>query len=294
MKRIDIKISFKCNNCCKFCVQGSKREFCPDKTSGEIKTILRTSKDNYGEIIFTGGEPTIRADVIELVSYAKNLGYKIQIQTNGRMFAYKDFCMNMIKAGADTFAISIHGHNAKLHDYLTGAKGSFKQSVRGVENLLSFGKIVVTNTVINKLNFHFLPKIANFLIDLGLPQYQFAFPHILGSALTNRDWIVPRKKEVISYVKRGLEIGIKRKRIPKIEAIPYCLLDGYEDCITDIDIPETKIFGIEMTENFNRWRKEEGKLKGPRCKECKYFLCCEGPWREYPQYYGWDEFIPVK
>jgi radical SAM protein with 4Fe4S-binding SPASM domain len=59
-------------------------------------------------------------------------------------------------------------------------------------------------------------------------------------------------------------------------------------------IPQTKVFDIKVNENFNRWRKEEGKLKGPRCKECKYFKCCEGPWREYPRLFGWEEFKPVK
>jgi len=294
MKRIDIKITYKCNNNCKFCVQGDKRYWCQNKPADEIKKILETSKDNYGEVIFTGGEPTIRPDIIELIKFAKKAGYKIQIQTNGRMFAYKDFCREIIKAGADIFAISIHGHNAELHDYLTGAKGSFAESTSGIRNLLSFAKLTVTNTVINKANFHYLPEIARFLVDLGVPQYQFAFPHILGSTLTNKDLIVPRKKEIVPYLKKGLEVGIKNKRRPKTEAIPYCFLIGYEDCAAENDVAETKVFGIELTESFNRWRKEEGRRKGPRCKECKYFQCCEGPWREYPEFFGWDEFIPVR
>lgn len=294
MQRIDIKVTYKCNNRCKFCVQGNKRENCPDKSNREIKTILCDSKSKYQEVIFTGGEPTIRPDILELVSYAKELGYTIQIQTNGRLFAYKDFCKAMIRAGADAFAISVHGHNAKLQDYLTSAKGSFEQVTLGLKHLISFGKVIVTNTVINKLNYRFLPKIAKFLIDLGIPQYQFAFPHILGNALTNKDWIVSRKKKVMPYVKKGLEIGIKKGRLVRVEAIPYCFLSGFEECVSDRYIPDTKVYDIRLTENFNLWRKEEGKIKGPRCKECKYFRHCEGPWHEYPEFFGWDEFIPVK
>lgn len=276
-------------------MQGDKRKFCPDKSTEEIKRILRAVKDKYEEVVFTGGEPTLRPDITELVSFARNLGYTIQIQTNGRMFTYRDFCIKMISAGADVFAVSIHGHNAKLHDYLTSSEGSFEQSISGIKNLLSFGKLVVTNTVINKLNYRFLPDIANFLIKLGIPQYQFAFPHILGTAFNNRDWIIPRKKEVIPYVKKGLKIGIKQRRTPKTEAIPYCFLDGYEDCAAEKHMIDTKCFdGQLIIEDFDRWRKEEGKLKGPRCKECNYFQWCEGPWREYPFFYGWSEFIPVK
>lgn len=294
MKHIDIKITFKCNNSCKFCVQGDKRKFYPDKTISEIKSILRDSKSDSEEVVFTGGEPTIRPDIVELVSYAKDLGYKIQIQTNGRMFAYKDFCKRIITAGADVFAISIHGHNTKLGDYLTNSEGSFEQTTLGIENLLSLGRLVVTNTVINKLNYRFLPEIANFLVDLGIPQYQFAFPHILGNALKNLNLIVPRKKEIISYLLKGIAMGRKKRRIVRVEAIPYCFLDGFEDCVCERYIIDTKVFDIEVHKSFNKWRREEGKIKGPKCKECRYFECCEGPWREYPEIFGWDEFIPVK
>jgi MoaA/NifB/PqqE/SkfB family radical SAM enzyme len=294
MQRIDIKVTFKCNNSCKFCVQGDKRKFYFDKTDDEIKIILKDAKISYDEVVFTGGEPTIRPGIMDLVSYAKNLGYKIQVQTNGRIFAYRDFCKEIIKAGANVFAISIHGHNAKLHDFLTSAKGSFEQSRSGIKNLLSFGELVITNTVINKINYRFLPEIARFLIDLGIPQYQFAFPHILGKALTDADWIIPRKKDILPYLNKGIEIGVKKKKVVRVEAVPYCFLKEHEDCISDRYILDIKVFDINTTNNFNRWRREEGKIKGPKCRGCKYFSCCEGPWREYPEIFGWDEFIPIK
>jgi len=249
---------------------------------------------SYGEVIFTGGEATIRSDIIELVAFAKKRGYKVQIQSNGRMFSYIDFCRRIINAGADIFAISIHGHNARLHDSLTQAEGSFEQTSRGICNLLSLAQPTYTNTVINKINYKFLPEIAKFLINLGIFQYQFAYPHILGSASDNLEQIVPQKREIITYLKKGLDIGLRKKRNPRTEAIPYCLLKGYENCVAEEYMPETKLFGTELIESFGRWRREEGKAKGPRCKECKYFFRCEGPWREYPAIFGWDEFIPVK
>lgn len=294
MERIDIKVTFKCNNACKFCVQGEKRKIHCDKETKEIKTILDDSRNNYGEVVFTGGEPTLRKDIIDLVSYAKSLGYRVQIQTNGRMFMYQDFCKRMGYAGIEVAAISIHGHTAKLHDHLTGARGSFQQSTTGIKNLLHLGIPVVTNTVINKFNYRYLPNVAEFLIDLGINQYQLSFPHILGNAFANLAWMIPRKKEVVPYVKKAIEFGIKKKATPKVEAIPYCFLKEYGFCLTDKDIPETKVFDVQINNNFNLWRKEKGKVKGPVCKACKYFECCEGPWREYPEIFGWSEFKPLK
>lgn len=294
MKRVVIKISFKCNNHCKFCVQGNKRESCQDKTFHDIKANLRESKDDYGEVIFTGGEPTIRPDIIKLVEYSKGLGYMVHIQTNGRMFAYKEFCKKIVKAGAESFTVSIHGHNGQLHDTLTGAEGSFEQTLSGIKHLQSLGVRVFTNTVITSLNYRFLPTIATMLVNLGIFEYRLTFPHILGSALANRDSIVPRKREIASYLKKALEIGINRKRAPMTEGMPYCFLDGHINCAHENYTPEARVFGTKLTEDFNRWRREEGKVKGPKCKKCKYFQSCEGPWREYPEIFGWEEFVPVK
>jgi hypothetical protein len=46
--------------------------------------------------------------------------------------------------------------------------------------------------------------------------------------------------------------------------------------------------------SWENTRKEYGKQKFPQCKECKYDLICEGPWKEYPEKHGNWEFKPVK
>jgi len=298
MKRVDIKVGFQCNNHCKFCIQGNKREIYKNKTTKEIKEILKKTNRTCDGIVFTGGEPTVRKDLIELVRYGKNLGFKIiQIQTNGRMFAYKKYCQDMIKAGANEFGIALHGHNAKLHDYLTSSPGSFNQTTTGIKNLRALGQYILTNTVINKVNYKHLPEIAKLLVKLGVDQFQFAFMHI-NNVITKDpeliDKIVPRKSKVMPYVKRGLDIGIKAGVKVMTEAIPYCFMKGYEKHIAERIIPDSSVFDAGFAiEDYTNYRKTEGKAKGPNCPKCKYYKICEGPWKEYPQIFGWDEFKPV-
>lgn len=296
MKRIDLKVGFSCNNSCKFCVQGNKRSKIKDKTTSEIKTILeKEHKRGYDGVVFTGGEPTLRKDICELVSLASRLGFRaIQIQTNGRLFYYKDFCKKLIGAGVTEFSPAVHGHNAKIHDYLTSADGSFKETVGGIINLRALRQRVLTNTVVTRYNYKFLPQIAKLLVGLDVSQFQFAFIHITGTAELNADWIVPRKADIMPYVKKGLSIGIKAKKRVMTEAIPYCFMRGYEEFVAERVIPDTEIFDAGfIIDNYSNYRKETGKVKGPRCKDCKYFSLCEGPWKEYPKLYGWDEFKPV-
>ena len=48
-----------------------------------------------------------------------------------------------------------------------------------------------------------------------------------------------------------------------------------------------------VIESYADYRWNEGKAKRPECATCAKNDVCEGPWKEYPALYGWDEFVPV-
>jgi len=300
MKRVDIKLGFQCNNHCRFCVQGDKREKFPDKTDREVRDILEKEAKECQEVLFSGGEPTFRPnELLDWVRYAKELKYQIiQIQTNGRMFAYMNYCEEIIKAGANVFGLSIHGSNPQIHDYLTRVPGSWGQTTRGIKNLKSLGRSVMTNSVVNKINYKDLPDLAKLLVSLGVRQFQFAFMHInrlIASDPKLIKEIVPRHPAVEPYVKKGLQIGIKAGLRVMTEAIPYCFMKGYEQYIAEKIIPDAAVYDADsVIKDFTPHRKTKGKAKGPNCKKCRYYKVCEGPWKEYPEIFGWKEFKPVK
>jgi len=296
-KRLDLKVGYSCNNNCWFCAQGDKK-LLGDKTLAEIKRDLELAKKNScDEVVLTGGEPTIRKDFLEVVAYAKELGYKeIQIQTNGRMFFYKDFCKDAIKAGATEFGMALHGDIPEVHDFLTRSPGAFKQTVQGIKNLKELGQRVISNSVIVKANYSRAPKIAKLLCDLEVLQYQMAFVHGSGSAGDNYESVMPFKSLAVPYMIDALRVGIERGVQVMIEAVPPCLLPGYEQYASEHFIPRyqevrEKTFVIA---DFGKVRKEELKLKFPQCNECIYNKVCEGPWKEYPEKKGCEEFNPVK
>lgn len=295
MKRADIKIGFLCNNYCQHCVQGDKRVTFGNKSFEQIKEELHKARAACEDVIFTGGEPTIHRYFFDVVRLAKKIGFKgIQLQTNGRMFAYPAFSRDAVAAGVTDFCVALLGHCDSVHDRLTRVKGSFKQTIEGIMNLKSSGVRVADNTVITKINFLFLPKIGKLLVDLGVDQFQFAFVHPFGSAKTNFRTIVPKMSRVMPYVKAGLEVGNNAGKVVMTEAIPYCMMKGYEHYIAERNIPETEVFDSDFfLDNYSQIRRFHGKAKGPDCKICRYDNLCEGPWKEYPEYFGWKEFKPV-
>ena len=298
-RRLDLKVGFSCNNNCIFCAQAHKRHL-GDRSTEELKKDLESALENgCTEVVFTGGEPTIRKDIFELVAYAKDLGYKlIQIQTNGRMFYYKKFVEKIIRVGATEFSPAIHGYNSKIHESQTRAPGSFKQTITGIKNLKELGQYVITNSVITKINYKTLPQLARLLIDLKVDQFQFAFVHPCGNAWKNFDIVVPRKTEVAPFIHKALDIakdaGYKPGQV-MVEAFPFCFMQGYESFCSELYIPKEEVRDPEMViKQFENWRIQIGKKKFPQCKNCKFELICEGPWKEYPERFGSEEFKPVK
>ena len=296
MKRLDIKIGFACNNRCDFCAQGEKRRVSGRRPPRELERELKAAaaKGVQG-VVFTGGEPGLHPGLVGLVSTAKGLGFRsIQIQTNGRMFSYPKFCEALQKAGANEFSPSIHGSRPDIHDGLTRSPGSWKQVVAGIANLKRLGLHVLTNTVVTAKNFRDLPALARLLVRLRVDQFQFAFIHIVGTAAQNARRLVPRKAEAVPFMLEGLRIGQAAGVPCYTEAVPYCLLPGFEDCAAERVIPDGPVvdLGIRL-ESWEKYRTENGKAKRLECRRCRHDSVCEGPWREYPDLYGWDEFVPV-
>jgi MoaA/NifB/PqqE/SkfB family radical SAM enzyme len=295
-ERIDLKVGFACNNLCRFCVQGDKRERLPAKPSRELRRALAEGRRSGATgVVFTGGEPSLHRGLLDAVRAARGLGYQdIQIQTNGRTLCYAGLAKDLAAAGVNEFGPSLHGSRPELHDFLTGAPGSFMQTVAGMRNVKKLKARLITNTVVTKVNYRDLPDLARLLVRLGVDQFQFAFMHMTGRAGQNKEWLTARQSLIEPWVKKGLDVGLRAGRRVMTEAIPYCFMSGYEDYVAERIIPSTKIFDAEtVIEDYAKVRRSEGKAKGPRCPACAYFQVCEGSWREYPEMFGWDEFIPV-
>ncbi len=296
MKRVDLKVWFACNNHCKFCVQGNKRLKYKQRTLEEIINILKFEYLNWcRSVVFTWWEPTIHKDILLCIKQAKALWYsQIQIQSNWRAFSNYNFLIELIEAGITEFSPAIHWFRPETHDFLVGCKGAWQEVIDWLINLIKLNQIVLVNVVITSDNYKELPQLALLLCRLWVYKYQFAYVHILGNADINKDAVVPKKTDIMPYLKKGLDIWNKHWILCSTEAIPYCLMKWYEWHITENKTLLTTVVDAECrTENYVDYRLYQWKTKRYECKSCRYFKKCEWPWKEYPQIYWWNEFVPV-
>lgn len=300
----DIKLGYSCNNNCIHCVAADARELCSHKgksidlTTAEYKRELYDSRSRgYDVITFTGGEPTIRNDLAHLMRYAADLGYSINMQTNGRRFSSLKYVEALSRIAKGSYCIALHGCDAEVHDAVTRVNGSFNETVTGIRNLVRLGQIVVGKLVLSKTNHLFLKDTCRLFGDLGARSITVTFPHGLGNAGKYFLDVIPRYEDTIAQLHSSLEYCREKNVTIKTEAYPYCLMEGYEEHVTELyfnDEPiDLKQHGHkEFQVNWSLVRLTE-KAKFSQCRECRYECICEGPWREYPEKYGSHEFRPV-
>ena len=295
-----IKTGFQCNNNCIFCIQDNSRYTKKTQSTEEVKKILKENVKTSKEIVLTGGEVTIRGDIFELVKFAKECGYEsIQVQSNGRMFSYMDFCEKLINVGANEFGISIHGSTSEIHDKLIRVEGGFKQVYKGLNNLKELKQKICTNTVVTKINYKDLPNITKILIDFNVFEHNFTFLYLNFNIMKDKkliEEIAPKYVDVRKYIEKCLRMGIEAKIKIRTEAFPFCVLGKkYHHFIKALCVPDNIVYENDIIFDFKgkNIKSDIGKKKFEICKQCKFYDVCEGPWISYGKIFGEEEFKPI-
>jgi MoaA/NifB/PqqE/SkfB family radical SAM enzyme len=226
--RVDINIGYSCNEKCKFCyyIQTVKdRNTEKDLSTDEVKRrISFIHSKEIQTLEFTGGEPTIRPDLVELIAYAKSLGFKsISMITNGLRTANFDYAKKLADAGLDDVLVSIHGNNAKAHDDVTETAGSFDKTIQTVKNFQQLPVKVRANCVISGYNYKGAVETLALYHSLGLQTANF----ILFNPIVEADWksapeLNVAYSDAAPYIKQAIdEYKDKIKKIcPKFSMTP--------------------------------------------------------------------------
>jgi radical SAM protein with 4Fe4S-binding SPASM domain len=119
-------------------------------------------------IVFTGGEPTLRPDLPELIAHAEKNGQITGLNTNGRRLMNRSFLQSLVDAGLDHVQITFESHLPEIHDQMVQHKGAWDQTLEGLQNALSTRLYVMTNTTILANNVEAIPGTLEFLGNLGV------------------------------------------------------------------------------------------------------------------------------
>lgn len=166
--RMDLALTFNCQNNCVHCYTGGPHKTDELTTEQWKKVIDRLHEIGVFIVTFTGGEPTLRDDLPQLLQYAQNKGIVTGLVTNGRRLKDKNYVKTLEKTGLDFVQITLESHKPEVHDLMTGTRGSWKDTIAGIKNIIPTKIYTTTNTTLSKHNTEDFLETISFIKQLGV------------------------------------------------------------------------------------------------------------------------------
>lgn len=157
--------AWHCNQNCIHCyAAGQELSEQNELTTDEWKKIIDKCREAcIPQITFTGGEPTMREDLVELIEYSQ--WFVTRLNTNGIKLT-KDYCEKLKVASLDSMQITFYSYDESVHNTLVGAK-RYADTVEGIKNALEAGINISINTPLCTLNKDYVETLK-FLHELGV------------------------------------------------------------------------------------------------------------------------------
>jgi radical SAM protein with 4Fe4S-binding SPASM domain len=162
--RMDLALTYRCNLECPKCYVGDRKVDRELGTAEWIRVYEALWKAGVPQVVFTGGEPTLREDLVELVSEADE--FVTGLVTNGTRLS--ELAEDLQGASLDYAQVSIESSNPTIHDRMTCSDGSHARTLSGIKKALSLGMQVVTNTTLATTNAASFNETIRWLHELGV------------------------------------------------------------------------------------------------------------------------------
>lgn len=162
-------ITTRCNLRCQHC-SNKELSYGEDLTTEQVFSILRDLKDfGIQHLSFSGGEPLLRPDIVNILKETRELGIAVSLATNSTL-VNADTASMLSKVGVDSIQTSIDGIG-RTHDAFRGVIHSFDRARKGIENLVHSDITVVVTTTVTSLNCSEIEKIIDLCLKMGVQAY---------------------------------------------------------------------------------------------------------------------------
>ncbi len=132
-------------------------------------------------VCFTGGEPTLREDLVDLVRHAESLGMVTGLLSDGWRLADWSYLEGLLLAGLDHTQMTVLSHQAAVHDRLVGREGAWAAVDQGLRNAIAGDLYVVGHILVTPANATTIEDTVAYLAGLGVPAVALSRPRTPSS-----------------------------------------------------------------------------------------------------------------
>lgn len=289
-----IKVGYACNEHCAFCHTADVRHVQGSTAEVDAK-IRRAAALGHSMIVLSGGEPTIRPELLRWARLSASLGLDFGLVTNGLRLAYPALVDELWRQRLRYVYLSLHGGSAKIHDRMVRTEGAFAPAMAAVENLHAHAGLDLTiNCVVTQHNVEHLIELVDRMRPFPRWRVKLSMVEPKGGGQRLLPQLVPRASHVAKRVLEAIEHGLHHNpgQVMLHGGLPLCLLPGHEHRFDDlrthafrsmVEIGEPDLFPVD----------ELNHVQPPPCRGCAWSGPCPGLFTAYDARYGHDELRPV-
>lgn len=214
-----------CNLKCKHCYASSdNKKYNDELTLSDSKRFIDDLKNfNVPALLFSGGEPLMKEDILDILNYANKKNIRSTLSTNGTLLD-KDICRFLKKINLGYVGVSLDGIGT-IHDEFRGVKGAFDSSLIGIRNCMEVNQKVGLRFTITKNNYKDLKDIFYLIKEEHIPRV--CFYHLAysgrGSKMTTEDISKEETREALDLIiNKAIEFG------PNVEILT---VDNHADAV---------------------------------------------------------------
>lgn len=317
LRSLFIEMTSRCNEHCIHC--GSRCGDLPEKdalSAEEIKNFLDKVKRDFGtdgvSLCVTGGEPLLRKDFFDIMSYANELGFRWGMTSNATLIT-KEVAARLHKAGMKTISVSVDGLKEN-HEWFRQTTGSYDRTMDGIRNLVEEGGFqhVQITTVVHHRNINELPAMLKEFSGLNLQSWRVINIEPIGRAKEQPDLLLsPNEyRQMFEFIRSNrnhpvlpVTYGCSHFLGPELERevrewyflcnagvyTASIMYNGDIGACLDIERRPELIQGNIRRDDFgevwnNRFEifRSDFRKQG-KCKDCKDYLYCAGD-----SFHTWD------
>jgi PqqA peptide cyclase len=221
------EITHRCPLQCPYCSNPLQLE----RRSAELDTAtwkrVFTEADELGvlQLHLSGGEPTARADLLELVAHCARLGLYTNLITSGVLLD-RDKLQALADAGLDHVQLSLQDIDPLNADHIAGFRGAHERKLKIGLAVVEVGLPLTINAVIHRGNIDSIERVIELAISMGARRIEIAHAQYYGWALLNRATLMPTEAQVMAAARQVEEL---RARYASVIVIDTVVADYYAE-----------------------------------------------------------------
>ncbi len=290
---LDVILGYDCNLACDYCTITTAMRRRSLGTPQVLAAMRRARADGLTRVAFTGGEPTIRPDLLGLVRAARGLGFAdIKVQSNGLVLGQADNAARLAAAGATRVHLSIHTHEPAAYDALVRSPGAFARMQAGLDAVLATGLPVVVDMILKSDTYRRLPAALAWAHARGVRAADLWFVSLTDGNADNLASL-PRMTEVVPVMADGFAFARAHAMTLRSLHVPRCLLGPDHPHAFDPGAARVRVLTPDACFDL-RDSRLAGQQQVPACVGCEFAALCPGLRPDYLAVYGDEEVAAAR